>query len=403
MARFFEDRGQIEQAVLLYQRGGNPARAVELCFSSQLFGPLRTIIENIGPDADPALLSRCADYFLMHNHYDRAVHLLVSAGRSVQALQLIQQHNIPIDENIAERLTPPKSDNETDAERAERKSVLNKIAQVCKDQGLFQLACKKYTQAGDAVRAIKCLLKARDTDKVVYYAQKLRNKDVWLLAARYLEHLGWREDEDIMKKIISFYTSARAYDALAVFYELCAQHEIDEKRSYEKAAEHLRDSYQWLMKARSLPASPITDAQIRGLDTRLRLVQQFVDARKLVRSDPATMVRSCEALIAPASHTKDSEAGLRAGDIFALLVEYHHSVREDRAAFVAIQRMREQNIPLGPYLDPSIVNAVLVSQGVDPAGFDTGDQPMYGGGGYGTGDQQGEEVEDGIEEALEGM
>ena len=38
----------------------------------------------------------------------------------------------------------------------------------------------------------------------------------------------------MMKKIIEFYTKAKAYKQLAMFYDACSQLEIDEFRDYEK-------------------------------------------------------------------------------------------------------------------------------------------------------------------------
>jgi intraflagellar transport protein 140 len=83
------------------------------------------------------------------------------------------------------------------SERAAREQILLKLAHACKDQGSYHLACKKYTQvschfivqqslvvcaqpafssskqAGDRVRAMKCLLKSGDTERITYYASKL--------------------------------------------------------------------------------------------------------------------------------------------------------------------------------------------------------------------------------------
>ena len=52
-------------------------------------------------------------------------------------------------------LTPPET-----LEASERRDVLCDLAKALKKQGSFQLASKKYTQAGDRVRAIKCLVRS---------------------------------------------------------------------------------------------------------------------------------------------------------------------------------------------------------------------------------------------------
>jgi intraflagellar transport protein 140 len=42
--------------------------------------------------------------------------------------------------------------------------------QAAKHQGMYHLACKKYTQAGDRLKAMKALIKSGDTDKIVFFA-----------------------------------------------------------------------------------------------------------------------------------------------------------------------------------------------------------------------------------------
>ena len=41
--RYFEEKGQYDKAVQLYQKGGNVSRALEICFKAQLFDELRDI------------------------------------------------------------------------------------------------------------------------------------------------------------------------------------------------------------------------------------------------------------------------------------------------------------------------------------------------------------------------
>jgi hypothetical protein len=42
--------------------------------------------------------------------------------------------------------------------------------QAAKAQGLFHLACKKYTQAGDRLRAMRALIKSGDVEKIIFFA-----------------------------------------------------------------------------------------------------------------------------------------------------------------------------------------------------------------------------------------
>ena len=70
---------------------------------------------------------------------------------------------------------------------------------------------------------MKCLLKSGDTEKIVFFAGVSRTRDIYILAANYLQNLDWHSDPSIMKNIVSFYTKAKAFESLASFYDMCAQ------------------------------------------------------------------------------------------------------------------------------------------------------------------------------------
>lgn len=61
--------------------------------------------------------------------------------------------------------------------------------------GSYQLATKKYTQAGRLVQAMRSLLRCGDTDKIIFFANKCRQKEVYVMAANYLQSLDWRNDQ----------------------------------------------------------------------------------------------------------------------------------------------------------------------------------------------------------------
>lgn len=70
---------------------------------------------------------------------------------------------------------------------------------------------------------MRSLLKSGDTDKIIFFAKKARNKEIYILGANYLQTLNWKTDVDLMRHIETFYTKANAYEHLASFYEACAQ------------------------------------------------------------------------------------------------------------------------------------------------------------------------------------
>ena len=126
-------------------------------------------------------------------------------------------------------MTLPKSKDP--AASQERVSLLEMLALCCEQRGNYQLAAKKYTQAGDKLKAMQALLKSGDTEKIIFFANVARQGKIYILAANYLQSLDWHNDNgEIMKSIITFYTKAKAFESLSSFYESCSQVEIDEVR-----------------------------------------------------------------------------------------------------------------------------------------------------------------------------
>lgn len=381
-ASYFEARGQEDRAVMLYVKGGQVAKAVEICFRARLFDQLREITEQLPADSDPSLLNRCAEFFLDHGQYEKTVRLFTVAGEYSKALDLCVMHSVPLSDEAAEKMCPEKSSilGEMDPNQL---NILLKVAKVLKRQGNYHLACKKYSQAGDKVKAMKCLLKSGDTQKICYFAGVSRNKDIYILAANYLQSLDWKADPDIVKNIVQFYTKAKALEQLSSFFDACAQVEIDDYRDYEKALAALREAHEWLSKARSAGK----EGKVEQLRLRVQHVDTFVAARKMVKTDPEQTVKMCFELL----EQPEVENALRVGDVYALMVEWFHSQGQMQQAYELIQKMASRSIVLAPYLDSDMVVTICSSLGVpvptDPA-------PSAASGGAADAD----EVDDNIEE-----
>lgn len=70
---------------------------------------------------------------------------------------------------------------------------------------------------------MKSLLKSGDTEKIIFFAGVSRQKEVYVMAANYLQALDWQSNPDILRNIVSFYAKGKAHDLLANFYVACAQ------------------------------------------------------------------------------------------------------------------------------------------------------------------------------------
>ena len=256
-ARYFESKGAEKRAVQLYQRAGKLAKALDLCFRARLFEELRNIADDLAngsKDAQvaPETLAKCASFLMENSQYDKAVHLYIIGGRIEESIDMCAQYKVKISEEMADKMTPDKKDPKYQGQK--RTDVLLKLADVCKRQNSFHLATKKYTQAGDKLKAMKCLLKSGDTEKITFFANVSRNKEIYVLAANYLQKLEWHENPERMQAIITMYKKAKAYEQLSGFYDACAQFEIDEYRAYDKALAALNEAERFFSKGRNIPA-----------------------------------------------------------------------------------------------------------------------------------------------------
>jgi intraflagellar transport protein 140 len=347
-ARYFEAKGDMQSAVSLYQKSGAVTKALNLCFRAKLFDDLRQIadsIGNLGSQADPETLAKCAAFFVEHKQHDKAVHLYVMGGRIGDAIDMCLDQKVIITDDLAAKMTPAKPPKKgeklppgsaTPLTKEKRVEILMKLARVCKKQGSYHLATKKYTQAGDKLKAMKCLLKSGDTEKIIFFANVSRNRDIYILAANYLQNLDWHNNPATMKSIITFYTKAKAFEQLSSFYDACANVEIDEYRDYAKALGALNEAERYLSKARNTPAATKQE-RLAVLQQRIILVERFVQARKLIKEDPSETVQICTQLLASG---KQIDNAIRVGDVFALLIEYYYKINDYQKAFSLIEQMR---------------------------------------------------------------
>ncbi|XP_069761379.1 intraflagellar transport protein 140 homolog isoform X2 [Narcine bancroftii] len=359
-ARYYEEKGlHMDRAVMLYHKSGHFSKAVELAFATQQFSALQLIAEELDENSDPALLSRCSDFFIEHGQFQKAVEMLITAKKYFEALQLCQQQNLIISEVTAEKMTVSKESKEFSHDF--RRELLEQIADCCLRQGNYHLATKKYTQAGNKTKAMRALLKSGDTEKIVFFTGVSRQREIYIMAANYLQSLDWRKDPEIMKNIISFYTKGRALDLLAGFYDACAQVEIDEYQNYEKALGALTEAYKCLTKAKMRNQDEVEE-RLGQLQNKLTTVKKFVQIRRLHEEDPKEALKQCEILLAEPK----LDQAVRTGDVYALLVEHHARQGNFEVAYKYMEEMA-MKLPSGNitfYVNQQIIEAVYKTVGV---------------------------------------
>jgi intraflagellar transport protein 140 len=203
-AAYFEERSEYEKAIQLYHKGGDLGKAMDLCFkgaealnvtvkgrskpdtskSQGVFEMMNEIAADLGVGTSPQTLARCAEFLMQHRQYERAIDLYILAKRFPQAIEMCMKNSITITDDMAEKLSPKVS---PDIDEATSRDTLKLLAKTLKSQGSYALASRKYTQAGDRLRAIKCLVRSGDTRAVIQFATVTRNPEIYKLAANYLQ------------------------------------------------------------------------------------------------------------------------------------------------------------------------------------------------------------------------
>uniref|UniRef100_A0A0N5AIM0 Intraflagellar transport protein 140 homolog n=1 Tax=Syphacia muris TaxID=451379 RepID=A0A0N5AIM0_9BILA len=278
-ARFYEQiSGQTDKAVMLYHKGGMVGKAMELAFETQQLTALNLIAKDLNENSEPRILERAATFYAKTQQYTSAIKLLAYAKNYEAAIKFCTDYNVPLDESTAELLTPPKGNlivqftlklcvkflysillNTPMKKSSEILELINdtkkwcqmlqEIAKCCVIQGNYYSAAKKYTQAGNKIEAMRCLLKTGNTEKIIFFANTARNQDIYILAANYLQTLDWKSDENVLNNIVALYSRSNAFGHLAGFYEACAKAEIDDYRDYEKGYMALNEANRCLLKA----------------------------------------------------------------------------------------------------------------------------------------------------------
>ncbi|KAL1494371.1 hypothetical protein ABEB36_009980 [Hypothenemus hampei] len=370
IAKYFEEQNSLEKAVALYHKGGMLHKALDLAFKTQQFDVLQEIATQLDADSDPALIDKCAQYFISKEQYDKAVDLLAIAKKYTEAIKACMDHNVRLTEDLTEKLTPEKGMVNEEL----RMNVLETLAENLMLQGDYHLATKKFTQSGDKVKAMKALLKSGDTDKIIFFASVSREKEIYVMAANYLQTLDWQNQPEILRNIITFYTKGKAQDLLANFYVACAQVEIDEFQNYEKALAALGKASRCLLKI----TNPVNPSQIqRAMDIvqqRYSMVKKFVDIRKLFeRGDLQAGMTQCKQLLMLSG--PDLDSSIRRGDVYGLMVHNYVKQGNFTEAKQLITELKQflthegLKTPLTYYIEKEVIEALATGLNVPIATF----------------------------------
>jgi intraflagellar transport protein 140 len=201
---------------------------------------------------------------------------------------------------------------------------------------------------------MKALLKSGDTERITFFANVSRQKEIYVMAANYLQSLNWRGNTDIMKNIIGFYTKGRAFETLANFYDTCAKAEIEEYQDYDRAQGALNEALIVLNKIKDV-TSTLEDKK-KFITRRLELIQKFNNIRGGYAEDREGSIKECKGLL----EDRQVDVALRVGDVYAMIIT-HYIITEDYHQGLAYVDLMKKHIPgvnLKFYIKPQVLEAL---------------------------------------------
>ncbi|CAD2216420.1 hypothetical protein, conserved [Angomonas deanei] len=371
-AIFLENKSTFDKAVELYREVGATQLALNACIRGGLYDTLNEISADLANSStDSEVFMNMAKHFQSSGEYQRTVEMLVFAHHYDEALTMCQERGVTLTENMAEAMT--KEHNGLRAE--ERQSLLKQVAHIAKEQGSWNLACKKYTQCGERVKALKMLMRGGEVEKVIFFANHSRNAEIYTLAANYLQSQSWSTDKNVYKSIVHFYTKAKAFDSLLSFFDSCAQLQIDENRDYKAALFAVNESIRTIEKAQSTN-NHIANANVDLLKQKSTIIsgllraQQLVDSIVAERRGTEEEKKKCDEVISICSdYVKRSrpahedhallESAIRIGDVFALLVKfYFEKMGEPKNALKVLESMPKHGVEPQYFLEIDVMEQV---------------------------------------------
>ncbi|KAF0771516.1 Uncharacterized protein FWK35_00000315 [Aphis craccivora] len=341
VAEYFEEISP-DKSVILYHQAGYLHKAIDLAFRYKNYDAIVTMSQELDIEDDSSLLLKCSNFFMSQGHYDNAVNLLAMANKFEEAVEQCQEHKVIITEALGDRLTPP-------SDHVKRTVILEKLADCALMQASYHIAAKKFTQAGQKIKAMKALLKSGDTEKIIFYANVSRQHEIYVMAANYLQTLDWQERPEFLKTIVSFYTKGKAPHLLANFYISCAQLEVDEYRNYNKAVGALSEALKVLSKDCDQYKTLIED-----IAKKISLVKKFLDVKRQIdNGDGDSAMALCRQILSAPNMDI-----LRYGDVYSMMIEYYTIQGDNKTAIQLVNELltrTQQKDNLLFYIDKEIL------------------------------------------------
>ncbi|OHS94926.1 hypothetical protein TRFO_38925 [Tritrichomonas foetus] len=350
-ARWFEEQKEAKNAILLYSRAGRMNRALGLCFTMKQYDALDEISDTLNSKTDPGILIRCGQYFVESERWSKAAQCFALARQFNEVIELCNKHNIKLQNSVIQELSESKADPE----------VMKRFAALCEQQGAFQTAATLYIKFKDHLSAMKALARTGDTDKVVKFANLIKKRETYILAANFIMTQKPREGDKLFDTVVQLYLKAKAPDKLGRFFEATAQTEIDEYQEYEKGLDLIQKGLKLIMNA---PDVKQKDQIVALMQMKIQLIEQYLAASKIVASEPKKAMQMCVELL----KNRFLENVMRSDDVYIVMVQACVAQGNFKNAHQILEDLRNNGSDLTWFMDVESIKKIYaaVGQTFDP-------------------------------------
>ncbi|OHS98715.1 hypothetical protein TRFO_08700 [Tritrichomonas foetus] len=361
-ASWFEEKREAKNAILLYSRCGRLNRALALCFAMKQYDALDEISDSLNSKTDPQVLIRCGRYFIDSERWSKAAQCLAFAKQFDEVIELCNKHSIKLQSNVIQELSEIQADPK----------ILSRFAELCEQQGEFSIAATLYVKLKDHLASMKALIRSGDTGKVIKFANLVKRRETFILAANYLQTLNPRESQPMFQQIVQLYTKAKAPDKLARFYEAAAQVEIDEYQEYQKGFELIKKARSVLEKIDGVKNK---EQILANMNKKIEWIEKYLTAIEKIKAEPKKGLQICVELL----RAKGIENCLRPDDIYIVMVQCYVSQGNYQNAHKILDDLRKSGSDITWYMDVSAIQKIYkeVGETFDASAVNHDDEVEY--------------------------
>jgi intraflagellar transport protein 140 len=346
IAEYFENKQNYEKAINLYLLSGNIKKALNLCLIMQQYDKIREIADSIEYSSDKDTLRALAEYFAEQKQYEKSLSLYIKLKDYDMSMKLCENNKLKISLQTSKAIL---EEIESEKDNKIKNDLTNRLAKLLRMQGDFEQAHKIHVKLGNLKKAMKCLIKMGNKDRVTEFAQTCRTSELYIMAANFLQSLDWDVNEDLVKNIVSFYTKAKAFFALANFYELFANFEINEYRNYEKAVVLYQESINTVEKIKE--DEDKKNEKIEKLNNKIKITKTYLKIMQNFKEDEEEALKVCNTLL----NVNGIDDIIREGDIYSIMLEIYVKQKDYPSSYSVLEVLRMQKKVLTNYIDQETV------------------------------------------------